>query len=218
MQQLRSQGKTYGEIKKITGVDFPKSTLYELCKNTPLPAHYPQKIANINLSNLQKAREYAAKVNRFRRDEFLKRIENINLPISSKIHNRETAKIALSMLCLGEASKYKTGSVFSLGNSDPRIVILFLRLLKTCFDFKPEKIRCTVQCRADQNTDDLEKFWMKTTQIPRNQFYKTRIDSRTLGKPTKKKGYKGVLKVDYLDRKAQLELESLADLIYNRVR
>ncbi len=58
---------------------------------------------------------------------------------------------------------------------------------------------------------------MKITGIPKRLFYKTRIDSRTVGKPTLKKDYKGVLRVDYFDTKVQLDLESLADLIYNRL-
>ncbi len=104
-----------------------------------------------------------------------------------------------------------------MGNSDPRIIILFLNLLKHCFPFDPEKVRCTVQCRADQDIPALEAYWQKVTGIPQKYFYKSRIDLRTVGKPTLKPGYKGVLKVDYLNRKVQLELESLADLIYNRV-
>ena len=80
-----------------------------------------------------------------------------------------------------------------------------------------KKFRCTVMCRADQNIKELEKYWQEKSGIPKEQFYKTRIDARSIGKPTKKVGYKGVLKVDYMDTKIQLELESLADLLYNQL-
>ena len=123
------------------------------------------------------------------------------------------------MLCLGEASKYnpKTSANFYLGSSNPKIILLFLQFLKYCFDFKLEKIRCTIQCRADQDIKTLENYWQNTTGIPQYLFYKSRIDPRTKGKPTKKSNYMGVLRVDYFDRKIQFELESLADLIYNEV-
>jgi hypothetical protein len=62
----------------------------------------------------------------------------------------------------------------------------------------------------------LEKFWQKITGIPKNLFYKTRIDPRTIGKPTLKIDYKGVLRVDYLDSMPHHDLESLADLVYNQ--
>ena len=121
------------------------------------------------------------------------------------------------MLCLGEASKYnpKTRPAFTLGNSDARIITIFLELLKQCFRFDIEKIRCTVQCRADQDTKALETFWMDVTGIPKRLFYKPHIDPRTKGKPTKKPNYKGVLRIDYFDSKVQHDLESLANLIYN---
>ena len=80
---------------------------------------------------------------------------------------------------------------------------------------RSKKLRCTVQCRADQNQTDLEQFWQKVTHISKEQFYKTRIDPRTIGKPSKKSDYKGVLKVDYFDTKVQQDLESLANLVYN---
>lgn len=123
------------------------------------------------------------------------------------------------MLCLGEARKYnsKTSS-FYLGSSDPKIIIIFLAFLKICFDFKLEKVRCTVQCRADQNIEELEKYWMGITKIPKSLFYKAQIDPRTIGKPTKKIDYKGVLRVNYLDTKVQLELESLSKLLYNKLQ
>jgi hypothetical protein len=57
----------------------------------------------------------------------------------------------------------------------------------------------------------------RVVMVPFGQFYKTRIDARSIGKPTKKVGYKGVLKVDYMDTKVQLELESLASMIYNQL-
>ena len=105
-----------------------------------------------------------------------------------------------------------------MGSSDPRIIIIFLTLLKKCFSFKQAKVRCTVQCRADQNVEELERFWLDVTKIPQEQFYKAQIDPRTIGKPTKKVDYKGVLKIDYLDIKVQLELESLANLVYNQLK
>ena len=93
-----------------------------------------------------------------------------------------------------------------------------MELIKKCFQFDLEKVRCTVQCRADQNTDDLVKFWMSHTKIPKRLFYKAKIDPRTIGKPTLKKDYKGVLRVDYFDSNVHLTLESLADLVYNQLR
>jgi hypothetical protein len=169
------------------------------------------------MEHLKEARLIGIEKSKIKRQEFLSGLDKINLKIARLIQNHETAKIALAMLCLGEASKYKPRRSFSLGSSDPRIIIIFLTLLKKCFNFKQIKVRCTVQCRADQNIEELEKFWLDITKIPKKQFYKAQIDPRTVGKPTLNKNYKGVLKVDYFDTRIQLELESLANLVYNQL-
>ena len=219
VKRLRGRGKTYGEIRTNLKLLIPKSTLSEWCRNVNLPSNYSEKISKLNVSNLNKGRRIALIVNKIKKEEFFNKIKEGNKPIAQKIREKNIAKIALSMLCLGEASKYnpKTNTSFCLGNSDAKIIIIFLNLLRFCFDFDLEKIRCTVQCRADQDTCKLEKYWMKVTGIPKRLFYKPLIDPRTVGKPTKKKNYMGVLKVDYFDRKVQHDLESLASLIYNEL-
>lgn len=219
IQQLRSYGKTYGEIQKVIGFAIPKSSLSYICDGVSLPKEYASRIKALNIQSLDKGRRVAVEINKIRREHFFKTIEKHNISIAKKINNTNVGKIALAMLCLGEASKYSPGKTrsFSLGNSDKRITLLFLRLLRQCFPFDKEKVRATVQCRADQNVPMLEAYWQQETGIPKRLFYKALIDPRTKGKPTKKPNYKGVLRVDYFDTKVQLELECLADLIYNEV-
>jgi hypothetical protein len=215
--KLRSKGQTYEEIRQVLNLKIPKGTLHSWFKDIILPKSYYSKISKLNVEHLKEARVVAVKANKIKRQAFLEGLDISNLPIADLIINYEPAKIALAMLCLGEASKYKSSSSFSLGSSDPRIIVIFLALLRICFNFNPEKVRCTVQCRADQNIEELERFWKNVTGVPKRLFYKARIDPRTIGKPTKKVDYQGVLRVDYLDTKVQLELESLSELIYNRV-
>lgn len=219
VRNLRKQGKTYGEIRHILDRRIPKSTISKWCKNTILPSDYSDRIAKLNVDNLNKGRLIALEINKIKRREFFEEIRQKNLPACKAVNHPETAKIALAMLCLGEASKYNPRGCksFCLGSSDPRIISIFLRLLKRCFNFRLDKVRCTVQCRADQDTKKLEKFWTSVTKIPKRLFYKSRIDPRTVGKPTKKTGYMGVLRIDYLDIKVQLELESLSNLVYNEL-
>lgn len=217
IQQLRSQGKTYGEINTALHLKLAKSTLHWICRNTPLPQEYLDKITHLNIQNLGLARATALAVNKAKKEEYSYYLKKINTPIAQAVNNINTAKIALAMLCLGEASKSIHKHTFSLGSSDPRIVVIFIKLLKRCFSIRLEKIRCTVQCRADQNIKQLQDYWETVTGLPPSQFYKPLIDPRTVGKPTKYLDYKGVLNVYYADRKIQLELESLAHLIYNQL-
>lgn len=218
VRRLRSLGMTYREIKDDLQISISKSTLSEWCKGVILPEIYSQRVSVLNLNSLNRARLIAQEANAIKRELFLKEIDDKNFSIASAVvDSKTTAKIALAMLCLGEASKSIRKTSFYFGNSDPKIILVFLSLMKICFQFDVRKVRCTVQCRADQVTEELEHYWQQVTDVPSELFYKTRIDPRTVGKETKNKDYKGVLRVDYFDNKVRLELESLANLIYNQL-
>ena len=90
-------------------------------------------------------------------------------------------------------------------------------LLKKCYSFDIKRIRITLQCRADQNIIELEKYWMNIINIPKEFFYKARVDPRTIGKPSIDKDYKGVLRVDYFDVKIQDEIATLVNMLYNQI-
>lgn len=219
VQRLRRLGKTFCEINTNLNTKIPKSTLSGWCVHTTLPPSYSSKIIKTNQNNLKKARKIAQHVKNQNRQTFLQHLDTDNLPIAQTIQDNSVGMIALAMLCLGEASKSKTKHrSFSLGSSDPRIITIFLQLLKRFDTFDPTKIRCTVQCRADQNIVYLEKYWQKITKVPKSLFYATRTDPRTIGKPTTNQSYKGVVVIDYYDRKIQLILESLAELVYNQLQ
>lgn len=213
---LRSFGKTYSEINFLIKLRVSKSTLSSWCKGVPLPSAYSKKIKKLNFISLKKARVRALQANSVKRKNYLSSLEKGNFDIAAQVIGKDVAKIALAMLCLGEASKYGSSS-FALGNTNPKIIIIFLQLLKMSSNFKESKLRCTVQCRADQNVSYLENYWCEVTGIPLSQFYKAQIDPRTINRPTKKPEYKGVLRINYLDSNIQQDLESLSSLIYNQL-
>jgi hypothetical protein len=220
VRYYRSLGKTYSEIREALDLYIPKSTLSLWSRGIVLPKSYREKVYRLGIHSLENARRVAVEINKIKRDKFFQAIAKKNAPIAGTIHNNNVGKIALAMLCLGEASKYNSvkSRSFNLGNSDIRIINIFLALLKVCFQFSIEKVRATVQCRADQDPIILQQYWAQNTGIPNRLFYKPQIDPRTKGKPTLKKDYHGVLRIDYFDTKVQLELECLADLVYNELR
>jgi hypothetical protein len=191
---------------------LPKSTLSFWCRNIELPHGYENQINAYNKFNLQKAREIAAALQRKRRGEYLNSVKERNKHLEFALQNKDTAKIALALLYLGEGSKAQRGSLM-FGNSDPLIIRLFLRLLRFCYKIDERKFRCTLQCRADQNTKELESFWSNITEIPLSQFYKARIDPRTINKPSKNKDYKGVCRIDYFSADLFFELTKIPEII-----
>lgn len=209
---LRNSGCTYGEIKQKLKKDISKSTLSYWCKDIILSKEHQIRIQNNIKNNINKAREKALLVNKLKRENYIESINNRVKHLKPLIKNKDIAKIALGMLYLGEGSKQTSGSL-TFCNSDPKIIQLFLNLFRQCYVIDENKFRCTVQCRADQNIIKLERFWSKITKISLKQFYKARIDSRTIGKISKNKDYKGVCRIDYFSGDLFLELIKIIENI-----
>lgn len=209
--ELRKSGSTYTEIMQKLGNTVPKSTLSTWCKGIVLSRGQTKRIKGIVIKNITKGRELALVANKKKRKIHLQKIYSKVNHLEQLIGNKEVALISLAILYLGEGSKTKSSVTF--GNSDPMIISLFLRLFRYCYKISEEKFRCTVQCRADQDTRKLENFWSNITKIPLNKFYKTRIDSRTVGKKSKKPEYKGVCRIDYFSADIFNELMIVAEVI-----
>lgn len=210
---LRKSGKTYGEIIKIIEQKIPKSTLSDWCSKIYLTNKQKKIINERVIKNCEKGIKIALVINKKKRKQYLKSIINRNKHLVLLLENKDTAKIALAMLYLGEGAKTKRGSLM-FGNSNPYIISLFLHLLRFCYNIDEKKFRCTIQCRADQKITKLEKFWTKITKIPLSQFYKARVDIRTIGKISKNINYKGVCRIDYFSADTFLDLMQIPKTIH----
>lgn len=210
---LRSQGFTYTEIQDFLKIKIPKSTLSYWCKKIELPNFYNKKIKKLNKINQIKARQIAVKVIKERRNEFLESLKKENSYLLDKVKNNDIKKIALAILYLGEGNKWKSHRGLMLGSSDPDIIYLYIKLLKSVYNISRSAMRAQILYRADQDINGLTIFWSKITGLPKESFYKCKPDSRTIGKPTKNKDYKGVCVVSCAGTKIQLELDIVARLI-----
>lgn len=209
---LRKGGKTYGEINKALDVSIPKSTISYWLKNITLSKKQKNRIDGNIAKNIKLSQKKALLVNKKKRQNYLLSVHNRVKHLEVVLLNCDVAKIALAMLYLGEGSKTNRGSLM-FGNSDPEIIKLFLRFLRECYTLDESKFRCTVQCRADQDVKKLEKFWSNITEIPLNLFYKAQVDSRTIGKASKKVNYKGVCRIDYFSADIFNELIEISRVI-----
>lgn len=209
---LRKGGKTYSEINKALDISIPKSTISYWFKNITLSKKQKKRIDENISKNIKLAQKKALLVNKKNRQNYLQSVHNRVKHLDAILLNRDVAKIALAMLYLGEGSKTDRGSLM-FGNSDPEIIKLFLRLLRECYVLDESKFRCTVQCRADQNVKKLGKFWSNITEIPLNLFYKAQVDSRTIGKVSRKINYKGVCRIDYFSADIFNELTEVSRVI-----
>jgi hypothetical protein len=213
IRKLRAKGETYSEIQQALGIRLSKSTLSGWCKNVTLPEWYKKKISELNRKNYEKARVLAWAANKEKRERFVQKLINNIQPLKKKTKDREVLKMILATLYLGEGSKWKSHSGLVLGSSDQEIILLYIRLLEVCYSMKRKNLKCRISYRADQNIRSLEKYWSTVTRIPLKNFYKTKPDPRTVGKPTKKTEYKGVCVIMGGGSHIQLELEAIPKLI-----
>lgn len=213
VRKLRSHGQTYTEIMQGLNLKIPKSTISSWCKDVILPAWYQNKVNGLNRQNFSKAQKMAWASNKIKRERFLRALLTNNNHLTKRLRDKDILKMLLSILHLGEGSKWRSHSGLVLGSSDPDIVRLYIRLLYLCYGIKPEQLKCRISYRADQNIRALQTYWSRVTSIPIVNFYKTTPDPRTIGKPTKKKDYKGVCVVSSAGSHIQLELEAIPKII-----
>ena len=213
VRELRGQGKMYSEIEKTVGVKIPKSTFSGWCRDINLSVSNRKRFSDLNRVHLERARELALDQKRRERIIYFENIDSRckKLLDSYDKKNSSFKEIVLAVLYLTEGSKSSGAIMF--GNSDPDIIRMFVKLLRECYKIDESKFRCTVQCRADQNIEELERFWTATTLIPPAQFYKARIDKRTIGQKSRKLNYKGVCRIDYFSTSIADHLKSLGKLL-----
>lgn len=212
---MRKNGRTYREVRSVLGEQIPKSTLSYWLQDIPLTKSQQNRIDKMTSTNIRRAQAQARLVNQARRQEYLKSLVLRNDHLFPVMKEEGVAKIALAVLYLGEGAKWKSHRGPQLGSSDPDIVKIYIRLLSICYGVQKEELRARVCYRADQNIENLTRFWMRATGFSKKQFYKTKPDPRTHGKATLKKDYRGVCVISGGRTEMQLELDIIARMLVN---
>ena len=215
-KELRQQGLTYREIQDLLGKRIPKSTLSYWFKDIQLDETQVDRIRNLALEKLEKARHSAQTANKKIFEDRLARSERAAQHVVENLSDRE-ARIALSMLYLGEGGKYPVTRGLYFGSSEPRIVSLYIQLLTRCYHISMQQLKCSVYFRADQNIIELRRYWSMVTGIPLTNFYSSQPDPRTANKPTRNKNYKGVARIYHRGTDIQLELDHIANALLEEV-
>lgn len=100
----------------------------------------------------------------------------------------------------GEGTKANKGSI-RLGNTDPRLIKIFIQFLKQAYNINPKKLRFGIQVFSNMSPTRALKFWRNTLQVSETQFIKVIVTpSRGTGTYGRKIQH-GVLTVYYHNRK-----------------
>lgn len=141
------------------------------------------------------ARKRALKTNENKRSEILKSI-NINCTAlkNPKKHSKDLLKIYLSLLFWGEGSKKERRLTFT--NSDPKMIVSYLYLLRKSFNIDESKFRAVIHLHPYHNYGEMLKFWVDVTKIKNSNI--TIYKKKNSG-IRKSKNYKGCISVRYYD-------------------
>jgi len=123
----------------------------------------------------------------------------------------EKLKIAGLMLYWGEGYKSFKNSSIDFTNSDPDMILIFIKFLRTIYKVDEKRFRIYLYCYSNQNIKSLINFWSKLTKIPREQFSKpyVRKDFRENGR----KMQYGMIHIRYADKKLFLSImESIEEV------
>ena len=214
---LRRQGFSLNELCDFLNV--PKLTVQGWVKDIRLSAKAKRRIRWRVLEGGKVARARARVVNGQALEAWKREIQN-----SSRIEvdhiqlTQELGRLICAVMYSCEGTKYPSARSLGFGNSDPRMIRFFLHLLRTCFVVDEKKFRCQVLHRCDQNLRALTRYWSQITRIPREQFYSSKPDQRTKGKPTLRKDYRGVCSITYFNTTLQFTLQSLAEALMENHR
>jgi hypothetical protein len=135
--------------------------------------------------------------------EAIKRINSTkfgkeNFHLKKELNNKEEKlRVAGAMLYWGEGTK--NGNSVAFSNSNPEMVLLFLKFLRKICGISEKRIRALLHVYEDQNETELKKYWSKKIKIPSEQF------SRSFLHNTKKGTYKknsefGTISIRYSDK------------------
>ena len=129
-------------------------------------------------------------INKFNKKQF--KLKN---PLSS---TDEKLKLACVMLYWGEGAK--TRGTVKFANSDPKMIMLFLNFLRRICGISEERLKVLIHAYPDHDQNELMKFWMGVTKLPKSHFYRTHIHQGGSGSYKNKSQY-GTLAVNYSDTK-----------------
>lgn len=126
--------------------------------------------------------------------------------LSKLILDKTLCKLLCSIFFWTEGGKF-TDSYLYFMNSDPKMIEVFMKLLRRSFDLDEKKLRALVHIHNYHNDQEVKVFWSKLTKIPLSQFNKSYLKQNT--KKRIRDGYQGCLRIRYYDSKIALELRSI---------
>lgn len=194
-RELRRGGASFSQITKELTV--PKSTLSGWLRDIKHPGNLYYKNRADFLGQMRLLSAAAIRKKRKDKiDEISSRVQN-EVKSWDFLRTKEAQKAALSLLYWAEGQKLpEVGSPVKFANTDPRLVLLFTTLLRSCYNIDPRKIKIHLFLHWYHNEVEVKRFWKDLLGLEDSQFRKTHWKKRSQTKKFRK-NFMGICFVIY---------------------
>lgn len=207
--ELRKQGYSINEIKQKVPVS--KGTISVWVQNVVLSPSAQKRLdsqsTNARLRSQETIRKQTIEKHIHSKSIAEKIVRGVDL-------NSSDLAILCAMIYWCEGNKELKSVSFT--NSDPKLISLFLALLRKSFNIQESKLRVLMHLHSYHNEEKQKKFWSQITHIPVKNF------SRTYLKPHtglyKKENYPGCIRIGYHDVELARQLSYIAKLFMERYK
>jgi len=209
--RLRKQNLSYGEIIKRLGVS--RSTLFTWIGGMKRPGYITASDMRLHMKRIQKLATIAI------RRERVERLEAITSRVKKEVslfpvNNIVYLKSMLSMLYWAEGSKGRGQIVFA--NTDPKLALLFLTMLRKVYRIDESKLRVRLHLHSYHNVDQSTKFWSDLLKISESKFGKIYIKERSKTKKFRE-NFAGICFIKYYSENLRFEILEVADQIAKKI-
>lgn len=194
VRKLRSEGLGLNQISKAANV--PKSTIRLWISDIRLTEEQKIKLNNRAIQALQKGRVKAQEINKSKRIEK----ENLLLKIGKKeigYLSKKELLIAGVALYWAEGFKNKHEKRLGFCNSDPQMILFYLRWLKNALGISGGNITARVSLNITYKSKEskIKRYWANLTGIPLKQFTTSFYQNSQWKKQYSDDNYHGVLRI-----------------------
>lgn len=199
---LRSQGYSFTEIAE--NLHLPRGTVYSWAHTIVLDQDAQIRIAKLRQDGREKTKKWFRNKNEIKQQEIK---SEASAALSQVKLTTPQIQLLTSLLFWAEGSKSLANISFM--NSDPVMISVFLKLLRTGFPLNESKFRVLLHLHEYHDEPKMISYWSTITGIPTSQFTKTYLKPHT--KKRKHPNYMGCCKIKYYDAR----LARLISAIYN---
>lgn len=167
---LRQKGKSYKEIVKLTGI--PKSTLsgwFGSVLWSEETKKYLTELARIN--SVKRMTAISHKTRAIRKKDYHTKQTEAEKQFSEFV--KERLFVAGLMIYWGEGDSKLDNGIIRVANSDPLMIKLYYKFLKTYFPEISDRAKMYLVLYPDLNEEVCKKYWSKNVGLPIDRFFRS---------------------------------------------